>query len=471
MRRVALPKEVRALVTAVTLTALLLFLAAAYAWPHGASTGNSLEGIAGFRFWTTLTLVVSSFPVRTPRGSVVSVSIAPILASALLGGPAIAAAVGFVGSLEVREVRREVPWYGTLYNHCAIVIAAVVAGVTYAWLTGIWTQPGAAATFSAALVAGACYSVVAESLAAVAVAVRQGRSFRAVAASDMRAFGPALLGLVPLAWLMALAYTQVGWLVVMLFALPLYTTRAAYQSVVEIRRMFTQTVRALASAIDARDPSTRLHSENVSRIAMEIGQEMSVSEAAIEQLEWGGLLHDIGKIGVRDAVLLKPDRLNKEERMSMNEHPAKGAEILAGVDKLSPELPLIRHHHEWYNGSGYPDRLIGEAIPFLARILHVADAFEAMTAVRPYRLRPLTSAQALDELRKYAGIQFDPRIVEAFARTQTAQGDRVLDPVPEPLGPPIPMLGQVAARRSKGSAPATAGPSLQAASPLHADRC
>jgi len=190
----------------------------------------------------------------------------------------------------------------------------------------------------------------------------------------------------------------------------------------------------------------------VSQIAVEIGTVMGVSEGQLEELEWGGLLHDIGKIGIRDSVLLKPGRLDKAERMLMNEHPVKGAEILKGVERLAPELPLIRHHHEWFNGSGYPDRLIGENIPFLARILHVADAFEAMTAVRPYRLRPMSATQAMEELRKYSGIQFDPVVVDAFAKTASAQGEPVVEPVMEA---PIPMLGQVAALRAKGTVSAS----------------
>ena len=180
------------------------------------------------------------------------------------------------------------------------------------------------------------------------------RSFRAVLAANVRSYGLTLVGLTPIAWLMALAYLFVGPLVAFVFALPLYTTRAAYKAVVDIRIMFTQTVRALASAIDARDPSTKKHSEHVSGIAVEIGQAMNLSEAELEQLEWAGLLHDIGKIGIRDAVLLKPDRLTREERMLMNEHPAKGEEILKDVDQLARERPLIRHHHEWFNGSGLP---------------------------------------------------------------------------------------------------------------------
>ena len=307
----------------------------------------------------------------------------------------------------------------------------------------------------AAVAAGVVYVLTATGLSSLAVALREGRAYGAVLQSDVRTIGLTLVGLTPIAWLMALAYLFVGPLVAFVFALPLYTTRAAYKAVVDIRNMFTQTVRALASAIDARDPSTRKHSDHVSSIAVEIGQAMNLSESEIEQLEWAGLLHDIGKIGIRDAVLLKPERLTREERMLMNEHPAKGEEILRDVDQLAKVRPLIRHHHEWYNGSGYPDRLIGDEIPLLARVLHVADAFEAMTASRPYRPVPLSAAEALAELQRYAGIQFDPRVVEAFTRTETAVASRTDDD--DERGEPdrplvtVPTLGQVAAARSRGA--------------------
>ena len=180
----------------------------------------------------------------------------------------------------------------------------------------------------------------------------------------------------------------------------------------------------MAEAVDKRDPYTARHSQRVKEIAVDIGRVMRVSDAELEALEWGGLLHDVGKIGVPDDVLLKQDRLNREERMIMNAHPVLGAQIIAPVTKLAPELPIIRHHHEWYNGSGYPDRLIGDEIPKLARILHVADAFEAMTAARPYRMTPLTAEQALAELRKFAGVQFDPVVVDAFVRTTACRRRR-----------------------------------------------
>jgi HD-GYP domain-containing protein (c-di-GMP phosphodiesterase class II) len=128
----------------------------------------------------------------------------------------------------------------------------------------------------------------------------------------------------------------------------------------------------------------------------------------------------------------------------MNSHPVLGAEIIAPVTKLAPELPIIRHHHEWYNGSGYPDRLMGDEIPRLARILHVADAFEAMTAARPYRMTPLTAEQALAELRKFAGVQFDPVVVDAFVRTQHVDG--VADPGGRTAPRQIPLITQAADR-------------------------
>ena len=137
----------------------------------------------------------------------------------------------------------------------------------------------------------------------------------------------------------------------------------------------------------------------------------------------------------------------------MNAHPVLGAQIIAPVTKLAAELPIIRHHHEWYNGSGYPDRLIGDEIPKLARILHVADAFEAMTAARPYRMTPLTQEQALAELRKFAGVQFDPVMVDAFVQTHWVDGVPDAGRPAEPRQ--IPLLAQAAEHLAAGRADAS----------------
>ncbi len=460
-------RNLRILLTVVPITAVALLAVSLRAWPvdfGGSVWVWSGQGgtVAVLLFWIATTLVASMFPVHMPRGPVVSVATAPIIAAAILGGPSSAAIVAILGTIELRELQGRVPWYGVVYNHTFPAIAAVLSGVLFLFLSG---DEGIASPvgLAAGVAAGIVFVGVDTGMSSLAVALREERPFGAVVASDFRSFGMSLVGLTPMAWLMALAYMYIGPLVALVFALPLYTTRAAYKAVVDIREMFTQTVKALASAIDARDPSTKKHSEHVSGIAVEIGQAMNLSEPELEQLEWAGLLHDIGKIGIRDSVLLKPEKLSREERILMNEHPAKGEEILKDVDQLAAERPLIRHHHEWYNGSGYPDRLIGDEIPLLARVLHVADAFEAMTASRPYRPIPLSGAEAFEELERYAGIQFDPDVVEAFGRTKTAQ--EASEPIddepgePERQLTPVPTLGQVASARAKAtSLPTSSAP-------------
>jgi putative nucleotidyltransferase with HDIG domain len=398
----------------------------------------------GIVFWTILALVSSALPVKMPRGTLVSVSIAPILAAVALGGPAVGVWVAAIGTTELRELRGKVPWYGTLSNHAGVVLPATIAGVVVHLITS--RGEGLLIGFVGFIVGAAIFFAVNVTLSAIVVALRTSQTFRIVLIGDLRGFGTSVIALTPLAWLMARVYQMPdgGWWATLLFAVPLYSTRIAFDRFIELREMFTQTIGALAEAVDKRDPYTAKHSQRVKEIAVDIGRVMHVNDAELEALEWGGLLHDVGKIGVPDRVLLKQERLNKDERMIMNAHPVLGAQIIAPVTKLAPELPIIRHHHEWYNGSGYPDRLVGDEIPKLARVLHVADAFEAMTAARPYRMTPLTNEQALGELRKFAGIQFDPVVVDAFVKTTHVEG--VPDPGRTVQPKPIPLIGQAASR-------------------------
>jgi HD-GYP domain-containing protein (c-di-GMP phosphodiesterase class II) len=425
-----MPSRLAQLLIVVIGAAVLCAAAVLLAFPVEPSIG----GWTGVAFWTAVVALGSAAPVRMPGGAVVSVTIAAVVATAALGGPSAAVIAAGIGTLEWREIRGlipgrgGVPWYGTLYNHAETVIPAAVAGT----ICALWapTFEPTSSNLVVVVAAGITFVAINNALAALLSNVREGRSVRDAFVSNARQFGLSLAGLAPLGWLMAAMYVVAGPIGVAPFAVPLYATRVGYKKIVEIRDMFTQTVRSLAGAIDAKDPFTAGHSERVQLIAKDLGEELRCSEAELEALEWGGLLHDVGKIGIPDAVLLKTGALDKEERMIMNAHPVKGEEILKPVQKLAPELPIIRHHHEWFNGSGYPDRLVGADIPRLARIMHVADSFEAMTAARPYRLTPLTLQQALDEIHKFSGIQFDPEVVAAF--------DRLVAQKPEWLKPNIP---------------------------------
>ena len=267
-------------------------------------------------------------------------------------------------------------------------------------------------------------------LAVTAVAVRTATAMRIVWVQDISGVAANLIGLAPLAWLMAQVFmlpNGVGWWATPLFIVPLFTTRLAYARYVETRELFEQTIEALSKAVDARDPYTRNHSSRVSHISEAMCRVMKIAENDIERIKWAGLLHDIGKIGIRDNILLKEGPLDKHERILMNQHPTIGAEIVAPASQLSSEAPLIKSHHEWFNGSGYPDGIEALDIPLGARVLTIADAYEAMTSSRPYRKTPLTHEQAVDQLEKFAGIQFDPTIVPILVHLDRGILDRPPD--------------------------------------------
>jgi putative nucleotidyltransferase with HDIG domain len=175
------------------------------------------------------------------------------------------------------------------------------------------------------------------------------------------------------------------------------------------------TITCLAYAIEARDPFTQRHSKEVSRWAAQIATQMRLSEAEIEEIRLAGLVHDVGKIHVPDPLLVKPTLLTAEEYELVKSHAAWGAKIVEPLKLIAIER-IVRHHHEAFDGQGYPDCLRGEQIPFGARIMTVADAFQAMVSARPYRkARPVE--EALAELQRCRGTQFDPLVVDAFLRS------------------------------------------------------
>jgi putative two-component system response regulator len=186
----------------------------------------------------------------------------------------------------------------------------------------------------------------------------------------------------------------------------LFDTRAAH----------LQTVIMLANVIETRDPYTAGHLERVRRLALNLAFALNWDTEDIAILEFGAILHDIGKIVVPSQVLKKTGPLTKEEWMLMRQHPEAGAKMLEGVDHLRAAVPYVLNHHEWWNGSGYPAGLKGEKIPCEGRLLAIADAFDAMTTNRPYH-SSMPAVDALDELARYRSIYFDPDMVDAFIQT------------------------------------------------------
>ena len=177
--------------------------------------------------------------------------------------------------------------------------------------------------------------------------------------------------------------------------------------------LFINSVRMLAAAIDAKDPYTRGHSERVARYSIAIGKNLSLPEKDMRNLRISALLHDVGKIGIDDRILRKPGALSDEEFEVMKQHPAKGAAIMSGVAQLIDIIPGMKYHHEKWSGGGYPDGLEGEQIPMQARIVAIADTFDAMTTNRPYQ-KAMEIGYVVEKIKSFAGTRFDPRVIDAF---------------------------------------------------------
>jgi putative nucleotidyltransferase with HDIG domain len=188
-----------------------------------------------------------------------------------------------------------------------------------------------------------------------------------------------------------------------------------------LERGYLETIRSLASAIDAKDPYTRGHAERVARLAVEIGRELGLSADDLAALEYAGILHDVGKIGIPDRILSKAEGLTPDEMALVRDHPRIGAEIVGGVEFLASAVPAIRSHHERWDGAGYPERLAGDAIPLTARIVAAADTWDACTSDRPYQ-RALDAAEAERVLARLRGAQLDPAVHDALVAVLRRRG-------------------------------------------------
>jgi putative nucleotidyltransferase with HDIG domain len=191
-----------------------------------------------------------------------------------------------------------------------------------------------------------------------------------------------------------------------------------------LEESYVSMVKVVAAAIDARDSYTHGHSARVAQLSLLIGKQIGLPKEDLRDLEVACLFHDVGKIKTPDSILLKPGKLNGAEKKKMRQHVVDGASILSSAPSLSKYIPTTRHHHEWHNGKGYPDGLVGDNIPLFATIINIADAFDAMTSDRSYR-KALFKEEALRRIASMSGVQFRPDLVAIFL--ELMEKDRLQD--------------------------------------------
>ena len=411
------PAKVRWLVYLVLLAAIAVIVTASFPAPAGIDLGRIF-------FWVLITFALAALPVRLPGGIVAHTTTAPLIAAVFDAGlpnPFAIVWIALIGTIEIRDLRRQIPLWGTLYNRANYVLATFAAWVAVRLTQDAVRPDDPLGTVAQIALAGLAFSFVNMILAVSLASLRTDTPFGRVWALSISNVLTGLVALVPLGWLMAEIAVKVGLWASFMFMVPLYLARFSFSKYAETRELFFGTVSALSQAIDAKDGFTRGHADRVSRIAGAIAREMHVTEKQIEQIELAGLLHDIGKIGVEDRILMKPMRLDADEQELMRRHPIYGASILEPSAALRPLVPMVLYHHENFDGSGYPEGLKGEDIPMGSRIIIVADAYEAMTSDRIYR-KAIGHEKAMDQLNKYKSIQFDPTIVRALEQLLQKRG-------------------------------------------------
>ena len=376
-------------------------------------------------------MVAENAAIVLPKGFVTSLAYPLSLAANILFGPAIAGLVALCSAINVDDIRERINPVVVAFNVGQVVLAHTASGLLYVSVGGrvLWSEsmvtPFAPSEFPAMLLpliaVGLSASALNAALVGIGIAIKYSVRIRSVWREHLRAFFPIQLSLsvvaVSIAQVMAV---QVAGLV--LFVFPLLVSRQVYQRYVALRRFYVDTVRSLVAALEAKDRYTAGHSERVAQYSVAIAKAMGLPDETVERIDLAAQLHDLGKVGISGEVLSKPGRLTSEEFEAIRAHPEVGANLVARVPGLTHIVPIVRHHHERYDGGGYCAGLAGDEIPLEARIMAVADAFDAMTSSRAYRA-PMTLEAAVTEVRECAGSQFDPDVVEHMLRSSIVDGE------------------------------------------------
>ena len=378
----------------------------------------SIENIGMFLFWAVLAIVVESLLIPMPNNTVgVSVGYAINIATIIIGGPLLAtttAGLGFLLRAPKIEGRGYVhvfnlPPHKSVFNVSQSIIVTALMSLIYLLLGGGIGEFALLTTIFVLLIGVVINTTIISGFLSIANKV----DFSDTWISTMKGIFTSSLAVGTIGIIIALAYIGYGYGAVILFFGPLLLARYSFKLYIEMRNLYLSTIQALNKTVEAKDPYTSGHANRVEKFAVDLAKAYHLPFESIQNLKTASILHDIGKIGIHDEILNKASRLTQEEYQEIMRHPAIGAEIISKVNFLSDITTIVRHHHERYDGKGYPDGLSGEDIPIEAAILMIADSYDAMTSDRPYR-KAMTPEEALSELENNAGTQFHPELVKVF---------------------------------------------------------
>jgi len=364
-------------------------------------------------FFLTISVFAEFIPVDLPMAGSITIGFPLDFIIILVYGPALAMLISAISAIISEALEKKTSWYKIIFNTSQYALSVGAAGLTYQYVGGVVGFQNFFKFAFPAILCALTYCLVNSILVTMVISLAQDSKIITVWRLNIKEMIPSYLAEAPMGFIMAIVYVEVGIVGILLFFLPLLLARRSFELYTKMRKVYLDTIRALAAAIDAKDPYTKGHSERVAKMSVTLAQELNLSGREIENIEYTALLHDIGKIGIADSILGKKGSLTSQEFDKIKEHTAMGANIIEPVDFLKNSYWAIYHHHEKYNGKGYPDGLKSEDIPILARIIAVADAYDAMNSDRPYR-KKLNKDKILKELKDQSGKQFDPEVVKAL---------------------------------------------------------
>ncbi|QIB27063.1 HD-GYP domain-containing protein [Caloranaerobacter azorensis] len=390
-----------------------------------------IYSIKDLLFFSILSIISESLLIQLINGAAVSVGFAISLASIIIGGPLTSALVTAIGFL-FRTVKvpgrgyvhlLNTPIYKTVFNISQSIIVIGLAGTVYIKSDGVIGESDFITKPLPILLAVAVYVFLNTVIIAKLMSLLSGQGFMKTWMKNIKGLIPNAIAVGTLGIIIALAYISYGPFVVALFFSPLLLARYSFKLYMDMKHVYMETIQALTNAMEAKDAYTSGHAERVGEYAVKLARALNLSDRRIENIKNAAILHDIGKIGIDDQILRKPGKLTYEEYEKIKKHPSIGAEILKEVNFLKEVSSIVRHHHERYDGKGYPDGLKEDEIPVEAAILAIADVYDAMTSDRPYR-KALTKEVALSEIEKNAGTQFNPEFAKMFVEVMRNEGEK-----------------------------------------------